>query len=330
MSDNIFKENVYSHNQEMWHRKGRVGEDNETALQVYSTMLLVEFVQRPFSILLNGNVIESKDVAIIRVENGKERQIGSTKGRYQLIQPVEYCRLFDSTVGKPVETLGFLGSKAEKMFLTWQLPAIDVHGDVVNLYGFLANGFDGKFGTKLYTTSVRVICNNTWNQAIGAEDTMENYSSKHVEKDFMKKLGLWMSYINKTSEENVAYLKGVFTKMEEKPLTIDDAYGFFAKVFPLPNEYSQYAPVEILKEREQDFSNDTKSANENRDLAMSLFSGAGIEITPTLWGGFNVVTEMENHHVESKKDTTYSILLGNRQTIMSNAFNIAKEMLVVL
>jgi hypothetical protein len=56
-----------------------------------------------------------------------------------------------------------------------------------------------------------------------------------------------------------------------------------------------------------------------------LFQGKGIEITPTAWGVFNCVTEAENHHKPSKKDTVNSILLGSRANIMEGAMTVISD-----
>ena len=58
---------------------------------------------------------------------------------------------------------------------------------------------------------------------------------------------------------------------------------------------------------------------------MDLFKGNGIQITKTSYGLFNSVTEAENHHKPSKKDGTYSLLLGNKNLIMNGALDIISD-----
>lgn len=330
MSDNIYKQNVYSLKQKMWHGKGVVGSEEETAMSVYGRMIPVEFEQRPFGITLNGEFKETgKHYGIVRSEGGKEKVIGETKGRYNLTQPVQYATIFDEFVSKPVETMGFLGTHGQKMFITWNLPNIDVHGDKVEMYGFLATGFDGKFGEKLYETGVRVVCNNTWNMAVSDSEERGRgsvYSAKHSMVDHEERLGIWMRYITSQAESNVEIYQNLFRKMEEKPIGIDDAYGLFSKVYAKKgNIDSSFYPSELIEKDDAKITAYNDSQEEKRDMAIELFKGAGIEITKTVWGAFNCVTELENHKIASKKDTTESILLGNRQGIMQDAMSVMSE-----
>jgi len=329
MTDRIYKQNVYSLREPMWHSKGVVGQEEENAMSVYRHMLPVAFEQRPFSISLNGGTVESnKHFGIVRVGGNTEKIIGQSKGRYNLTQPEKYAQLFDAYVQKPVETMGFLGTSGERMFTTWSLPQIDVHGDIVKMFGFLAVGFDGKFGEKLFETGVRVVCSNTWSMAVA--DSQEKrggaaYSAKHNMKDHEERLGIWMRYITKQAEENVAIYQSLFRKMEETPVTVDVAYNLFAKVYPKKNSLGDFHPDELRGKDQGKIDLLNQSQEEKRDLAIELFKGAGVEIGKTLWGTFNVITELENHHIPSKKDKTESILLGNRQGIMQEALLVMSE-----
>jgi hypothetical protein len=328
MADNIFENNMYSLKKLPWHKKGIVGQENETAISVYSRMKPVDFVTAPFKTTVEGIDFDSGLSGIFRVENGKVIEIGEFRGRYQITQPKEYVEAFDAYVNQPVETMGFLGSKAEKFFTTWSLPQIDIHGDKMEVYGMLAAGFNGKFGEHLYCTNVRVVCQNTFNMAVSEAQGSNNqgrgnmYSQKHTQKDHLNRLGYWMQYLQQDSEKTVEMMKSLFCKMEEKPISVDDAYGLFAKVYPYPGEFSEFCPPELKDEYKEKHDDKKESADEKRDLAMSLFQGAGIQISPTVYGAFNAITELENHHIDCRKnDGTDSILIGSRQNIMSNAFS---------
>lgn len=333
MSDNIYRQNVYSKAVEMWHSKGRVGMENESAMQVYGQMFPVSFEQRPFSVTLNGVAVVSDEIAIVRVGEKEESIVGHTKGRYDLTQPAEYCALFDESVSRPVETLGFIGSDAARMFITWELPAIDVHGDKVLNYGFLAVGFDGKYGEHLYNTGVRVVCQNTWNLAVSdsmnAKDGVRGqvYSGKHNQKTHERDLSAWMRYITTQAEEYVAIHESLFCKMQETPVKKDLAATLFAKVYPLKDNLGAFYPDDIREEKQTPIDTYNQKQTESRDLAMELFAGAGIEIDSTLWGVYNAVTEAENHHKASKKDFAYSILMGNRAGIIENAMAVCADQL---
>jgi len=309
----------------MWHTLGEVGQKNETAKEVNSRMIDVSFEQRLFHILLNGKLVsDNKHFGIIRLEGDTEHLIGETKAVYNLTQPIEYIDLYDTFVGEPVETLGYLGSKGQKMFITWELPSIDVHGDKVETYGFLAVGFDGKFSEKLYQTNVRVVCQNTWSAAVSNEDN-KVYSGKHTMVDHMERLGAWMKHLTKDAYESVALHEKLFCKMEETPAEVDLAYQLFAKVYPKKGDIGAFYPDELRTKDQTRIDEFNQSQEEKRDFCVELFQGRGIEISKSVWGVWNCVTEFENHWIPSKKSPYESIIMGGRHKTMSNAMLVMQE-----
>jgi hypothetical protein len=340
MSDNIYRNNVYSKGEAMWHNKGRVGQADETAEQVYGQMDKVAFEQVPFTLNVLGTIIPNNVLGIVRIENGKVTLVGNTRDRYQLLQPIEYIKRFDTVINKPCETLGFLGANADKLFITWNLPKVDVHGDIVKLYGMISLGFDGKYGNHLYVTEVRTICANTHaravadatkseNQGFGANSHGAVVTTKHTQKNHLDVLGYWMKFVDEESTKQAALTQELFCRMEERALSPDEAYGFFAKVHPYPADARTYIPAELVVGEQKDVDAKMKDAKESRDLLMQLFTGSnGIEISRTLYGAYNCVTQMQNHHIMSKKnDGTESILIGARGKVMDTAFQIAVDTL---
>lgn len=344
MGDDIYENNVYSFLKKMWHIKGTVGQNEETASDVYKgRMKKVNFISSPYSTEIEGVHFDSKTKGIFRVENGKVIEIGEFRGDYEITQPDEYIEAFDKYVGKPVETMGFLGaSKADKLFITWVLPQIDIHGDIMEIFGMIVAGFNGKFGNHLYATDVRTVCKNTMNLAIHKAMETNNmgrgtfgdngaiFSGKHSRKDHVERLGYWMRYIQQDAENTVSTMRSLFCKMEETPITVDQAFGIVSSVYSYPKDVGTFIPPELVNEENEKYDDGKTKADEKRDLAMSLFDGGGIQITPTVYGAFNAITELENHHVDCRKnDGVESILIGNRQQIMQKAFTIASDYVAV-
>ena len=337
MTDNVYKNNVYSYQKKMWHSKGRVGQMAESAVAIYSQMEFVEFQRLPFVLTVGDKIIENNVHGIVRIEKNKVNLIGTTRDRYDLKQPLEYLQKFDSVIQKPAETVGFLGANAEKLFVTWVLPEIDVYGDSIEMYGLLSFGFDGKYGNHLFVTSVRTICQNTHNLAVQDSAETSNHgrgknnnnaivTAKHNQKDHLDILGYWMKYVDSESERQVALLKSLFCKMEEKPLSIDEASIFFTRVYPYPDDARDFIPPELKDKEDDNYQVKRDFADKNRDLVMSLFSGQGTAINQTVFGAYNCVTEHQNHYVMAKKnDGTDSILIGGRGLVMNKAFTVAKD-----
>ncbi len=341
MSDNIYKNNFHSANgKKAWHSKGETGkvgvfENGET---VYGRMEEVQYELHPATFEVHGIKIPNKVNGIFRIENGKSPTlIGETKDRYVLKQPIEYIKEFD-TLGKSVETLGFLGSNAEKLFITWNLPEIDIHGDVIELYGFVVFGFDGKFGNHLFVTSTRVVCQNTHNIAVAEAGKTNNYgrgrdghnavvTTKHNSKEHLETMGHWMRYVDSESQKQVDNIRSLFCKMEERPISVDEAHGLFDKVyFANVKDERSFIPPALAQKEKETVEDQKKKAQEGVDLAMSLFEGAGISISKTVFGAYNCVTEHQNHKIVSKKnDGIDSLLMGGRAKVMDTAFKVCRE-----
>ena len=324
MSDNTYGQNAFFNGTPAWHKKGTVGDGSIGAEAVFNGMPeKVHFELRPFSILLNGQTFVGKDTGIIRISGASEDLVGRTKNRYKLTQPIDYCKMFDAHVGQPVETMGFLGTNGSRMFLTWNLPDLDVHGDKVKNFGFIAVGFDGLFGEKLYLTNVRVVCNNTWQAAINSSKAV--YSGKHNHLNHERDMALWMEHVQKQTEERVAIHQSLFRKWEETKVTKDQARQIFENVYPTKNGKLEDAPAILIEEEKENVIEYNLKQIEKRDLAMELFSGRGIEITPTVWGAFNCITEQQNHYIHSKKDDLNSLLLGARAETMAYAMSVCSN-----
>jgi hypothetical protein len=339
--DNIYKNNVYSKDIPMWHKKGEVGKIGETAANVYSRMECVEFIAEAFSATVKGKKFDSKTTGIFRVEGDKVIEIGDFKGTYEISQPSDYINAFDEYVKVDVETLGFLGAKADKLFITWVLPKIDVYGDIIKMFGLLSTGFNGSYGSHLYATSIRTICWNTHALAIqnarmtqndgrGANSHGAIYSERHNQVDHIKNLGLWMKYIHQDASNTVKMMQDIFCHMQSTPVDADTAHGLFSKVYEMPKQFSDFCPPELIDAKREKYETAVADTKNDIDLAMSLFQGAGIAIDKTAFGVYNVVTEQENHHRMAKKnDGTESILIGQRGDVMNKAFNVVSEYVTV-
>ena len=326
MADNIYRQNVYSYAEEMWHSKGWVGKEQETCVQVYNQMQPVVYVKEEFVAHLNGKPQGSGFFMIKKIDHeGHEVIIGNTKDRYEILQPLQYAELYDESVGMPCETMGFLGTNAEKMFISHKLPSIDIYGDVMRLYNLLSVGFDGKYGEHQHLTTVRSVCENTHNRAIREAEETKNqgrgdlYIGRHNNPNHIRDLKAWLSLVQKSAEENVEMTKGLFCKMQETPLTVDEAFGLTKIIYPDPEAIPLFYPEELRSEKQEVVDTKTEKAEKTRDLVMELFQGAGVEIDKTCYDFYNANTEYANHHIASKKDFAYSVLLGNRNGMMDKA-----------
>lgn len=325
---------IYSYGEMPWHGKAFVSDREMGAVEAASVIENVFYEKRPVMVMVNGQLQEVSDFAIVRSpipSDPQEQILGFVKKNYKILQPLDICQSFDEFVGAPVETLGFLGQKGEKLFLTWKLPGFDVNGDEVILFGFVACGYDGKFGATLYVVTVRVVCKNTFSVAVLEGENPDNqkdgrgkiWSGRHNSKNLSNDLGAWMEHVQGRAVAKSAGIQTMFqnmaaTKIEDSKTLADLLFKIYPDPKKLPDDY----PDRIRASKELAIEQAMIKAQHDREMVAGLFGGNGIAITPDAWGLMNSVTEYENHVRMTKKPAEYSIIMGNRANTMTNAANV--------
>lgn len=331
MPDNVMSD-IYSLNEMPWHKHAFVSTKEMGAVEAASVIEGVFYEKRPVTVFLNGVQQEKKDFAIVRSaipSHPEERILGFVKKNYNILQPLDICQEFDDNVGAPVETLGFLGN-GEKLFMTWHLPGFDVNGDEIKLYGFVASGYDGKFGSSLYVVTVRVVCSNTFAMAVteGETTTKEDkkdgrgkvWSGRHNSLNLSRDLGVWMEHVQGRAVSQSTSLASMFAAMANKPIVNTQSLtSLLFKIYPDPKPLPADYPSRIRAEKQEKIDVLAAKAERDRAVISDLFGGQGIEITPDGWGLFNAVTQYENHVRVTKKPSDYSVILGNRSNTMNKA-----------
>jgi len=336
MMDNIYGERFYGHKYPAWHKLGIVNSDEQTAGDTLGMLTPYWIEKRPVTLELNGRLVETGDFALVRSsvpDDVGERVFGYVTKQYTPLQPLDLAELFDDKVGEPVETMGMLG-KGERMFLTWKLPSFDVReNDEVQLFGFLATGFDGKMGAYLNVTSIRVVCQNTW-QAAFAEGKNKKakgrgtvFSGKHTQKDLPYRYGEWMGYVQEEASNQVQLVSSFFRLLANTPVQSDTVVqDILWEAFP-NREVPEYYPGTLLDDKTASVEKHNDTMAQYRDGITEVFQGAGTDITPDLWGVFNATTEYFNWGQMAKKPVEASILMGNRSRNMNRVTKVLQERL---
>lgn len=320
---------MYSLEQMPWHKDAYVSKVPMGAEEALSVIEGVYYEKRPVTVFLNGLQQETDDFAIIRStipSDPKERILGFVKKNYNILQPLDICRQFDSNISQPVETIGFLGT-GEKLFLCWVLPGFDVNGDAVKLYGFVAVGYDGKFGATLYVVTVRVCCANTWASAVQEGETTRTegrgriWAGKHTSHNLERDLGIWMEHVQISAMNKSQQVSDIFNAMAKKAIdNTNDLSNLLFKIYPDPKILPSDYPEKLRGEKQDVLDAMKEKAVRDREVVEKLFGGQGVKITPDCWGLFNSVTEYENHIRAEKKPANFSLLFGNRANTMSKAY----------
>jgi hypothetical protein len=331
---NLFGERFYGHRIPAWHSLGLTTQEDMTAVEALIALGGgYYFEKRPVTVSLNGNDQETGDFAIVRSatpDDATERIFGYVTKQYNIIQPLRICEIFDVSTNQPVETLGMLG-KGEKIFLTWKLPDMNIKGDILNLYGFVAAGYDGKFGASLNLVKTRVVCQNTFSSAINEAESNKVqgqgkvWAGKHNSTNIERDLGIWMEHVQIRAEHQIQKEKELFTVMAETPMPITDKntiYNLLFGIYPNPEKLPEYFPEKLRKEKQEKIDELIEKSERDADAVMSLYNGEGTAIDATAWGLFNAVTEYENWGRSTKKNADSSIMIGNRSKTMSRALDV--------
>jgi phage/plasmid-like protein (TIGR03299 family) len=209
--------------------------------------------------------------------------------RFQVVQPseiLEFYRELTACSGFELETAGVIraGRKFWALARTGQSTSLKGR-DKVDGYLLLATACDGTLATTAQFTSVRVVCNNTLQIALGdARGAIKVAHRSQFDPDVVKRqLGIAVS----AWDGFVARMKALC----ERPMDPDSAEGLLRRVLT-------YAGPE----GKQPIVNEQALAS-----VRSLYGGAGrgalmASSRGTAWGLINSVTEYVDHHRRARSD----------------------------
>ncbi len=231
---------------------------------------------------------------------------------YELLEHRQMCALWDlATHGAPVETIGVLG-KGETLFLTSKLPGFDVAGDACSNYLLLMSPLDGKTAITAKTTSVRVVCQNTLNLALG-EHAEQAFRGVHT-RGVGDRVRDWLAGVWERQAENLAVLQEAYAVLAcAHPASIDPVVE---TVYPFPaapedaNTATIHAWLTLCA---------TQEGHRNSVVQLYQDSPTRSHATDgTLWGAYNAVCEYEDFY--RPRLTARSRCMGEGAVRKSRAF----------
>jgi phage/plasmid-like protein (TIGR03299 family) len=209
--------------------------------------------------------------------------------RFQVVQPsevLEFYRDLTAHNGFELETAGILraGRKFWALARTGQSTTLKGR-DKVDGYLLLATACDGTLATTAQFTSVRVVCNNTLQIALGnATGAIRVPHRSQFDPDVVKRqLGI-----------TVSSWDGFVARMRvlcERPVDPDSAEGLLRRVLTYAGGEGKPAVV-----NEQALAN-VRSLYEGGGRGALMASSRG-----TAWGLLNSVTEFVDHHRRARTD----------------------------
>lgn len=202
--------------------------------------------------------------------------------RYKVVQPAEVLHFYQDLVsagGFELETAGVLkgGRKLWALARTGQQSVLR-GGDKIKAYLLLATSCDGSLCTTAQFTSVRVVCNNTLQVAIGdSRGAIKVPHSTQFDPAMVKEaLGLGLS----SWEQFMRSLK----QLSQRPVSRQEAQSYFGSLLDEPLSDDPTTPP-------------TKTMRQL--LGLYQGDGMGAELSAakgTAWGLLNAMTEYVDHH----------------------------------
>lgn len=209
--------------------------------------------------------------------------------RFQVVQPgeiLEFYRDLTEIGGFELETAGVLREGRKFWALARTGQSVSLKGrDRVEGYLLLATACDGSLATTAQFTSVRVVCNNTLQIALGnASGAIKVPHRSQFDPEAVKRqLGI-----------TVASWDGFVARMKalvERPLDPDSVEGLLRRVLTYSGQEGRASVV-----NEQAVAN-VRALYEGGGRGALLASSRG-----TAWGLLNGVTEFIDHHRRARSD----------------------------
>lgn len=212
--------------------------------------------------------------------------------RYQVVQPreiLEFYRDLTEMGGFELETAGVLKSGKKLWALARTGQSVSLKGkDTVNGYLLLATACDGTLATTAQHTSVRVVCNNTLQIALGdsAGAVKVGHRTQFDAQAVKRQLGIAVS----SWDAFMVRMKA----LSERKVSDAAAEKFLRRVLTYPTANST--------------DRDAIAVNERAIKAVSqLYAGRGkgadlASASGSAWGLLNAITEYVDHHRRARSD----------------------------
>ena len=291
-----------------------------------------ELEKRPiFARLASGTFTAVPDkYAVVRGDT--QEPIAVIGARYELLQRSDAFRFFNEVVG---EGLAVYDACVEldggrKIAILAELPEqLRIRdGDIIKNKLLLVDSCDGSLGFRFFFTPIRVICENTLNVAIKADDNARaGYYLKHVginqrisAEDAREAIGL--------AGETFAVFSNQAKIMADTPVTQEEIEGVLQRLFPIPADRllpaPQGAPMLLLPEPDRnrlapEFG---RSVLEKRDVTRNLIRRGLGNTGETRWDVVQGVAEVTDHVLGTDKKRTENLLFGTGQKLKTHAWDL--------
>jgi len=317
-----------------WHGKGLRLENLATSAEAIVAAGLDWTVSKTPVNFVKDDVAFASDKWSCIVRNDNNAILGVVKRMYNPLQNKDAFSWFDAVVGikeAMYETAGALGN-GQKIWILAKLPGfLRIGGDdTIEKYVLLYHAHDGTISVSMCETGIRVVCQNTLNQAIRRAKA----NDKLVKVRHTRSMSLRLDDVRK--ELNISNAR--FALMEEMSkslvgvqMTPATLGNYIAKTM-IPFEYNEAIKNKrklVIGTRTQNMLDEIVTLFEGKGRGSDLPTAKG-----TAWGAFNAITEFIDfgRGTKNTKDgnadnnRTESILFGSGLSVKQRAWDNAIEL----
>ena len=261
------------------------------------------------------------DDRVVLYRGDTRSRLSIVSDQYKIVQPKEILEFFRDLVahgGMTLETAGVLfGGRNYWAMANTNMATDVIKGDTIKGRLLVTTSCDGTMATTAKFVSERVVCRNTQRIALaekdGAKPTIKvTHGATFDPAKIKDALGLldhgWENFILDVR------------KMAKKKVTDNDTKHFIASLMLTPEQLEAFTKEEELHKRVQS----------KLDMIFDMYKGSGMgatEVTGTLWGAYNAVTEYADHRIGNIADNKlWNSWFGFQENLKNKAFDLALEM----
>lgn len=334
MAANLFGKRFYGLRTAAWHGEGFVSQVGELALPVFDQHMAYDVILAPQLINVGDRLLASPKRAIVRTPTPDSPEYltwgAGVEPDYELVPPREVAQVLDTSIGRPVETMGSLADGMH-FFTTYTMPGHDIMGDELKNYLIVHAPYNGKAAIKVRVSTVRVVCQNTLDAS--ERHASEKFSIRHDGNAYTR-LAKWTDGVWERAIEKLDGVVQLYERMAKTPLTAERVDGLIEQLFPLGKGATVVPDDEVTASREKYAAARRAMTLKERTICHELFDGAGLgsdspAARGTVWGLWNAFCEVQDWTGDGRPNTdpadTGSIadrLFGQALAVKDRAFDL--------
>lgn len=271
-----------------------------------------------------GSITKEFEKRKVLYRNDSNTGLSVVSDSYKIVQPKEVLEFFRDIVAAGdmhLETAGALfGGTRYWAMANANFEGEVIRGDTIKGRLLLTSSCDGTLATTAKFVSERVVCNNTLRIAMGEKDAEAKpqvrvtHGAVFDPAKIKEALGLldhgWHNFMTNIK------------KMAKTKTTDATVKHFIAQIM---------LNTEQLKAYDAEPTDVHKRVDAKLDTIFQMYKGAGMgatEVTGTLWGALNAITEYADHRIGKIDDNKlWNSWFGYGENLKNKAFELATEMM---